>query len=334
MVNPRLVLAQAKGLDIFGDTHGQARALTSGLSALGYDNLSGTWRHPSGRKALFLGDLIDRGADSRKVLSIVRAMVEAGEAVCLMGNHELNAVHFALPHPDSRKGHLRERSDKNMFQHIAFLHEYRSPDAREVLAADLNFMQGLPIMVELDGLRAVHACWNAAELAHFTPDELSGQARDQSFWLRTATPGGHLHRAAEVLLKGPERRLPQDRHFLDKDGHKRTQARIRWWSNSSDPADWFIGPPSLEDVVRDLEDCDISEYQYAVTERPVFFGHYWLRNPEGRPQLTRQPNVQCLDFSVGSGHGQLGVYKWSGEEQLSARNMLAISADGSQIFTA
>jgi hypothetical protein len=327
-----LLLAAASGIDIFGDVHGQAIALESGLRALGYEDLSGTWRHTHGRKALFLGDLIDRGPNNRKVLGIVRGMVEEGEAVCIMGNHELNAVHFSSRHPDPQQGYLRNRSDKNIFQHIAFLHEYRLPHARESLALDLDFMRKLPIMVELDGLRAIHACWSAKELNRFKSKELSGEQRDESFWLCTASRGDLLYGAVEVLLKGPEQRLPDGAHFKDKDGHQRTEARVRWWSDSSDPVDCVIGPPSLHEAVRGLEEFDTSEFRYPTDERPVFFGHYWLTNPEGIPCLTRPANVQCLDFSVGSGRGQLGIYRWSGEEKLTSDNLLAVSADGSQVF--
>lgn len=331
---PASSLSEATGIDIFGDVHGQAKALASGLRTLGYEDLSGIWRHPRGRKALFLGDLIDRGPENRNVLGIVRRMVEADEAVCIMGNHELNAVHFASPHPRSEKVHLRERSDKNLFQHIAFLQEYRSPDAREALAADIDFMRRLPLMVELDGLRAVHACWSARALTHFSHPEVTGEARDEGFWLRTASHGDELHGSIEVLLKGPEQRLPQDSHFIDKDGHGRSEARIRWWSDSSDPADRVIGPPSLKSVVRELESFDTSEYHYPTEDRLVFFGHYWLTNPDGKPELTREPNVQCLDFSVGSGRGQLGIYQWGFEEKLSPDSLLAVSADGSQVYRA
>src|SRR5204863_5331039 len=43
---------------------------------------------PDGRKAIFLGDLVDRGPDSPAVLRLVMEMVEAGTAFCLPGNHD------------------------------------------------------------------------------------------------------------------------------------------------------------------------------------------------------------------------------------------------------
>ncbi|MDX6353159.1 MAG: hypothetical protein QOF98_62, partial [Streptomyces sp.] len=45
-------------------------------------------RHPEGRTAVFVGDLVDRGPDSPGVLRRVMGMVEAGTALCVPGNHE------------------------------------------------------------------------------------------------------------------------------------------------------------------------------------------------------------------------------------------------------
>lgn len=46
---------------------------------------------------IFLGDFIDRGPKIRETLQIVRAMVDAGTALAVMGNHEYNAICFHSP---------------------------------------------------------------------------------------------------------------------------------------------------------------------------------------------------------------------------------------------
>ncbi len=38
---------------------------------------------------------------------------------------------------------------------------------------------------------------------------------------------------ADILLKGPEQRLPEGIHFFDKDGHKREEVRLRWWDQEA-----------------------------------------------------------------------------------------------------
>jgi protein phosphatase len=70
--------------DIVGDIHGCASELESLLGRLGY--VDGT--HPEGRRAVFVGDLVDRGPDSPGVLRRVMSMVRSGDALCVPGNHE------------------------------------------------------------------------------------------------------------------------------------------------------------------------------------------------------------------------------------------------------
>ncbi|MFM7783332.1 MAG: metallophosphoesterase [Gammaproteobacteria bacterium] len=104
--------------DIIGDIHGHARSLELLLQELGYAPSEGIWSHPT-RRAIFLGDFIDRGPQQRGVMRIVRPMVDAGAALAVMGNHEFNAIAYATPRPGG--GHLREHTAKNYQQHRAFL---------------------------------------------------------------------------------------------------------------------------------------------------------------------------------------------------------------------
>lgn len=77
--------------DIIGDVHGCCDELEELLTLLGYES-SDTWRHPSGRKAIFLGDLVDRGPRVLDAVSLVRGMVEAGSALCVPGNHDIKLM--------------------------------------------------------------------------------------------------------------------------------------------------------------------------------------------------------------------------------------------------
>lgn len=83
--------------DIIGDIHGCFEELKELLLKLGYvvDNVAFTdatlgfdSTPPADRKAVFLGDLVDRGPDSMSVLKLVMSMVNAGTAYCVMGNHD------------------------------------------------------------------------------------------------------------------------------------------------------------------------------------------------------------------------------------------------------
>jgi protein phosphatase len=75
--------------DIIGDVHGRAGELETLLGELGYDM---TWRGegagrsvtvtpPPGRKAVFVGDLVDRGPNVPDVLRVAMSMVAAGTAL-------------------------------------------------------------------------------------------------------------------------------------------------------------------------------------------------------------------------------------------------------------
>ena len=64
--------------DFIGDIHGQAGKLEALLRKLGYVEKAGGWVPPYLRKAIFLGDLIDRGPEQVKVVKIVRALIDAG----------------------------------------------------------------------------------------------------------------------------------------------------------------------------------------------------------------------------------------------------------------
>jgi protein phosphatase len=78
--------------DIIGDIHGCFDELIDLFAKLGYEIVdeSGTYRViPSpGRKAVFVGDLVDRGPKIPSVLRLVMSMVESGHALCVPGNHD------------------------------------------------------------------------------------------------------------------------------------------------------------------------------------------------------------------------------------------------------
>jgi predicted kinase len=85
--------------DIIGDLHGCYAELVALLERLGYiasqrdgDGLARGYAPPEGRKAVFLGDLVDRGPDSPAVLRLVMQMVEDGKAYCVPGNHDMKLL--------------------------------------------------------------------------------------------------------------------------------------------------------------------------------------------------------------------------------------------------
>ena len=84
--------------DIIGDIHGCYPELLLLLERLGYavgageDGKNVRVTPPVGRKAVFLGDLVDRGPDSPAVLRLVMQMVQDGSAYCVPGNHDIKLM--------------------------------------------------------------------------------------------------------------------------------------------------------------------------------------------------------------------------------------------------
>ncbi|HEX4725555.1 MAG TPA: polynucleotide kinase-phosphatase [Pseudonocardiaceae bacterium] len=78
--------------DVIGDVHGCHAELVALLGKLGYEVRDDGARHPDGRRAVFVGDLVDRGPDTPGVLRLVMGMVAAGDALAIAGNHEQKLV--------------------------------------------------------------------------------------------------------------------------------------------------------------------------------------------------------------------------------------------------
>jgi len=76
--------------DIVGDVHGCYDELIQLLVHLRYEKTSGGfYKPPGGRKAVFLGDLVDRGPKIPDTVWLVMEMVKAGYALCIPGNHDI-----------------------------------------------------------------------------------------------------------------------------------------------------------------------------------------------------------------------------------------------------
>ncbi len=314
-------MSGVSGYDVVGDVHGHADQLVGLLDQLEYRPIDGVWRHRE-RTAVFVGDLIDRGTKNVETVGIVEAMVNAGAAHIVLGNHEFNAICFATPDPADPSTHLRPRTDKNCDQHREFLDEIKadSPQHLELVA----WFKTIPLWLELDGLRVVHACWDDAAMALLQPQLDADASLTDELVVTASRKGTPTYDAVDTVLKGPEIDLPAAYWFHDKDGHHRERARFRWW----DPAATTLrcatviptgatgcnGEPLGELPGDPLDDGAQGVYGDAV---PVIVGHYWRT---GDPELLA-PHVACVDYSVAKG-GPLVAYRWDGERRLDAANFV------------
>ena len=75
-------------IDVVGDSHGLKDDLLTVTQRLGYSLERGVFTHPEGRKLLFLGDWLDRGADSVACFRLMFDAVTKGGHFAVPGNHE------------------------------------------------------------------------------------------------------------------------------------------------------------------------------------------------------------------------------------------------------
>lgn len=319
------------GFDIIGDVHGCATKLEVLLGELGYvrDDATGAYRHPR-RHAIFVGDLIDRGDEQLQVLEIAKPMVDTGSAQIVMGNHEFNAIAYAIEHPPGSGRFLREHSEKNHRQHAAFLDQLTAGQ-REYYT---EWFKTLPLWLDLGDLRVVHACWHEPSMAVVRGALGSSRFTALEQFVRASTAGDPLYDAIEVLLKGPEISLVDHGQpaYLDKDDHRRESARVRWWdadaSTLGDAAE--LGNVTTEDgqpyPALPAIELDPTERSFVYDGPvPVFYGHYWR---QGSPEhlLDWTSHTACVDFSAVRG-GTLTAYRFSGEEQIRLKHYVPHSAD-------
>jgi diadenosine tetraphosphatase ApaH/serine/threonine PP2A family protein phosphatase len=141
--------------DIIGDVHGCADELIALLAELGYgvrlegagDDRRAMTAAPSGRRAFFVGDLVDRGPNSPDVLRIVMDMAAAGQAFSVIGNHDDKFMRW-LKGANVTVNHGLERT-------IAQL----DGEGEAIKARSLAFLATLPSHAWLDGgaLAVAHA---------------------------------------------------------------------------------------------------------------------------------------------------------------------------------
>lgn len=244
------------GFDVIGDVHGHAAELTILFKRMGYQETNGVLRHPEGRRVVFLGDFIDRGPEIRRTLEIVRGMVEAGSALAVMGNHELNALHYTMPDPVLRE----EDGGPKWLRSHSESHRRQFEETVRQLGADLDvwlaWIRTLPVWMKTfdsEGveLRFVHAAWMETKMRRLWEEPTdSGELRFTGpFEAPVLTQAGLVDfgrrkdpvsgkpalgwKYKEKFLTGPEKGLPAGVSYLDKEGCERTSIRVKWWM---DPA--------------------------------------------------------------------------------------------------
>ncbi|MFC6668850.1 serine/threonine protein phosphatase [Marinobacterium aestuariivivens] len=292
--------------------HGCALSLRMLLERLGYSRVAGVYRHPR-RQAIFVGDIIDRGPRIRESLHLVRGMVEAGAAQIVMGNHEYNFLCYCTPgRPGSGLDYLRSHTPRHHRILKETLAEFAGhpQEQQEVL----EWIQGLPLFLEFDEFRVIHACWPAALIERFRR-EYGGNHISTDFLHRSVVPQSFECRLMDQALRGTHLKLPNDEVIMSKDGFQRHFFRTRFWVEAPEYyADVVFQPDPLpEHVARmRLKASDRRNLlHYGADEKLLFIGHYWR---EGEPEPITD-NIACLDYSAVK-FGKLVAYRHDHEKRI------------------
>ncbi len=149
--------------DIIGDLHGCCDELEQLLEQLGYRWSADlvqkipavatvyprAYRHPAARKAVFVGDLVDRGPRNLDCFGLVRNMVAAGSAYCVPGNHDIRLARKL----EGRNVRIQHGLEMTLEELEALSPEIQEPVAQEIV----RFFRSLPSHYMLDDERLVVA---------------------------------------------------------------------------------------------------------------------------------------------------------------------------------
>lgn len=301
---------QFEGYDLIGDVHGCGDTLIKLLEVMGYRKKSGIYQHPK-RQAVFVGDIVDRGPHIRLALNVVYDMVTNNHAQIVMGNHEYNVYCYAMP--DNRENHneyLRAHSP----HHTRFVAETFEQFANypDELREYVEWFGQLPLYIENDQFRVVHACWDDAYIKEYqarfntncvTPEIIEASTDLSSF----------EGRVLDRLMRGTSLNLPDNKTIKSRDGFNRHAFRTKFWAKSPKTyGDVVFQPDPLPEMLnnRELDENELSNLlHYPDDAKPIFFGHYWL---QGKPVPVRS-NICCLDYSAVK-YGRLVAYRYDNNE--------------------
>lgn len=144
--------------DMIGDVHGCFDELAELLGRLGYVSGAGTGHcHPDGRRAVFVGDLVNRGPATPDVLRLVMSMVASGDAKCVQGNHDLTLLEALKVRGTPRSQGATSAEEEVPSHGLAESLEQLAGEPPEFLPGVASFLDGLASHLVLDGGKLVVA---------------------------------------------------------------------------------------------------------------------------------------------------------------------------------
>ena len=320
---------QGGPLAVIGDVHGELEALEALLRELDELDLG----RPK-RALCFVGDLVDRGPDSPGVMRRVRGLIDEGRAQLVLGNHELNLLRMDVePKADNSWMRGEERhlgGGETLPERLV-----TSADERAELLA---MLADVPVALEREDLRVVHAAWDDAAL-----ERLANEARSDPPNPGSSAPRAGLLARHESSLQAIRERLAMDGTLdraraeaqrihevfpigvLGDETHApevslAIQAREMALQNEDPLRLVTSGPEGPSDRVfaagGKWRHTRRAAWWNEYVGKPVAFGHYWrgavsaeVRRPFAPPDhfedgpstgpLGPLGRAHCLDYSVG-----------------------------------
>jgi len=304
--------------DIIGDVHGYADQLRKLLLRMGYKLTNGVYSHPE-RKAIFVGDFINRGPKIKETLGLIRRMVESGSAFAVLGNHELYAMLYYLK--DAEGKYFKKRIQKYQLQLNQTLAEFATNKAE--FKNYLKWFRTLPLFLDLGSIRVVHACWNDKNI-ELLEQRLTPQNITKTALREIAMNNSPFAQSFWETVKGIDFQLPRNLLIFDDDGRAHRSFRMKWWENPEGKTFKDIAFESRFEFPAYTIPKEIVDFRspYSETNPIVFFGHYSLVEASG----ILADNVCCVDSGV-SRTGKLLAYRWNGEKKLQNENLVIESGN-------
>ena len=309
--------------DLIGDVHGCAHSLESLLKKMGYQHRQGCFRHAD-RKVIFVGDIVDRGPRIREALHIVKDMVDQGQAEIVLGNHEYNAMCYCT---EGRSGSGHQYLREHNARHHRLIRETleQFENYAQEWKSFLAWFHEIPLFIEKEHFRVVHACWDSSAISRFK--ELSpSHCIDVDMLHESVNSSSFTGDVIDKLTRGTALELPNGETILGKDGLARHMFRTKFWSDKPQTYNDVVFQPDplpLEMAQRTLSAIERQQLlHYPASELPVFVGHYWMSS-EPAPITD---NIACLDYSAVK-YGRLVAYRMDSEQCLSRDNFTWVDVE-------
>lgn len=296
--------------DIIGDIHGEGDILKNLLIKMGYIRLRNTYIHPF-RKAIFVGDIINRGDKIEECLQIVSSMILANSGFCILGNHEFDLLryHYLKGTPALRTKYnsiysrLEAKLQKTLLALKVDSFTYNNY---------INWIFSLPLWIDTGRIRVVHAAWHQESIETLSNALINRDIKyliDQSFFNKDISD------SLKYILKGRHIRIPRlssEREFV-----------VKWWCsirNLDLKSNMLKDMKTAPNFQLDAEDLK-EDKKYPSDSPPVFFGHYGMHLQSKDKLKPIANNLACVDINHLE-NKLLVAYRWSGEYILNKNNFI------------